>query len=114
MTTPVASPPAFSAFSQVPSLAEADAVGALPIVFVPGIMGTRLQEPRLPYTGVWDPFGRPIGIDFLRLVEVDRPLRPAPGLDPAVTPRLSAPDLDTARIITNIGNLIFQFYGRMA
>lgn len=87
--------------------------GVIPIIVVPGVMGTRLVEPT---TGklVWNPprtgFGVP-ATDFSRLVQVSQPLAPATNSDIPVT--TDAAIKIQADRIPNFGNLLFNFYGNM-
>jgi subtilase family protein/lecithin:cholesterol acyltransferase len=112
--------PAWPAYPPGPYWGESGPATAMPILLVPGIMGSRLVEPSDPARSVWDPTGPPEApfapgpLDLVRLTEVDRPLRTAPL--PNNIPRLllSAGEIARATQIGNIGSLIFMFYGRMA
>ncbi|MFC5268930.1 S8 family serine peptidase [Kribbella qitaiheensis] len=102
------------AYPAAPYWGESGPAAAVPIVIVPGIMGSRLVEPYSPWAPVWDPMTVPPAVDFLRLVQVDRPLATGSGLDAVTWLRLSSAEVDRARQVTNLGSLIFWFYGRLA
>jgi pimeloyl-ACP methyl ester carboxylesterase len=88
-----------------------------PIVIVPGLMGTRLVDPGTRRK-IWDPLpsrGRPFAAGVVRLAD-PTPLAPDPTIDniPLLYPRVTAAEAARARTIPGFGNIIYEFYGRLA
>lgn len=72
--------------------------GVMPIVFAPGVMGTRLSEPATR-ARVWDPLGYPPAANVVRM------------RDP--TPLAPNPDQADYLGVRNFGNLVSTFYERI-
>ena len=87
---------------------------SLPIILVPGILGSRLVEPGSSGNKVWDPTAIPFAARVDRL-ENGAPLAPDPTLDniPRVIGRPSDPEVARLRAIPNFGNLVFEFYAKL-
>jgi subtilisin family serine protease len=102
---------AWAAFTTPPAPVAEDAPRTpIPVVLVPGIMGTRLVDPATR-AKVWNPTGRRFAANAERLNNMAELLPdPTPDNVPIYTPWLN----DAAAAIPGFGNLIWEVGGQLA